>query len=315
MEKVLITGGAGFIASHVADLLLEKGYDVIIVDNLYSGYKKNINKKAKFYKIDITNLNALKKVFKKEKPDKVVHAAAQIQVIYSLENPQFDALTNIIGGINVLECCREFKVKKIVYLSTGGALYGEPEYLPADEDHPIKPICPYGASKRALEYYLYLYNINYGLNFIGLRFSNVYGVRDDLKSNRVTMNFINSFLENKSPFITGDGKQGRDFIYVEDVADAVVLALEKEPKDRFINIGTEKIISINELFSTIKEILNSKIKPKYIEARKGEVQQIYLKNQKAREQLGWTPKTTFEQGLEKTVEWFKQDKFKKNPKN
>jgi len=308
MEKVLVTGGAGFIASHIVDLLLAKGYNVVVVDNLYSGYEKNINKKAKFYKADITKLDNLKKIFEKEKPDKVVHAAAQVQVLYSMQNPQFDALTNIIGGINVLECCKEFKVRKIVYLSTGGALYGEPEYLPADESHPIKPICPYGASKRAFEYYLYLYNVNYGLNFVVLRFSNVYGSRDYLKSNHVIPKFIGAFLENKSPLITGDGRQGRDFIYVSDVADAVVLALEKEPKDKFINIGTEKLISINELFSTIKEILNSDLKPEYVDARKGEVQQIYLKNQKARQQLDWKPKTNLKQGLEKTIDWFKKNK-------
>jgi len=306
INKVLVTGGAGFIASHVVDLLLKKGYEVIIVDNLYSGYKKNINPQAKFYENDITNFNELSKIFEKEKPDFVIHAAAQIQVIYSLENPQFDALTNIIGGINVLECSRNFNIQKIVYLSTGGALYGEPEYLPADEEHPIKPISAYGASKRALEYYLYLYNINYNLDFVGLRFSNVYGVRDDLKSNRVIPNFIKSFLENKKPFITGDGGQGRDFIYVGDVVEAIILALEKETKDKFFNIGTEKIISMNELFSSIKNILDSDLEPEYVEARKGEVQQIYLKNKKAREQLGWKPTTDLNKGLEKTIKWFKE---------
>ncbi|KHO46571.1 MAG: hypothetical protein QS98_C0002G0019 [archaeon GW2011_AR3] len=303
-KKVLVTGGAGFIASHVVDLLVKKGFGVAVVDNLSAGQLKNVDKRAKFYKADITNLVQLEKVFRKERPNVVVHAAAQVQVIYSMMNPQEDAKTNIIGGINAIDLSRKYRVKKFVYLSTGGALYGEPEYLPADENHPVNPICGYGASKRALEYYLYLYHQNYKLDYTVLRFSNVYGPRDDPKCKRAVPNFILSIMKGSRPFITGDGRQGRDFIFVEDVARASLLAIERKAKDRIFNIGTQKEISINELFLTLKDIMGSKIMAKHIPGRKGEVRQIYLSNARAKKQLGWKPMVTFRQGLKKTVEYF-----------
>jgi len=305
--KVLVTGGAGFIGSNVVNLLVKKGYKVVVVDNLFAGSKAKVNKKAKFYKADTTKIKELSCVFAKERPDKVIHAAAQIQVTYSMENPQFDALTNVIGGINVLECCRRFKVKKIVYLCTGGALYGNPEYMPADEGHPIRPICCYGASKRAFEYYLHVYLMNYGLDYVSVRFSNVYGPGDDLNCRRVIPNWLIAFSKHEAPFITGDGKQSRDFIYVGDVARAVVLALEKHPKKRNINIGSETMITMNELFSTMKKLLRSNLKPTYIGKRKGEVLQMCLSNGLAYKELGWKPEVKLTDGLRKTIEWFREN--------
>ncbi|MBW2976266.1 NAD-dependent epimerase/dehydratase family protein [Candidatus Woesearchaeota archaeon] len=304
--RILVTGGAGFIGSHIVDRLIHRGFKVTVVDSLSTGYLSNINPKAKFYKVDIQNIESLKKVFKKEKPAKVIHAAAQIKVLLSVSDPVYDAKVNIIGGLNVLECCKEFEVKKIAYLSTGGALYGNPKYIPADEDHPINPISPYGISKRALELYLQNYSINFNLDFVSLRFSNVYGPRDEPKSCHVIPLFIHNMLNNESPTIFGDGSQGRDFIYVNDVVDAVMLALDKNPKDKFLNVGTEKLISIYNLFNSIRVLLKMKLEPRYVECRKGEVKEIYLNAKKAEEQLGWKAKINLREGLMETIKWFKE---------
>lgn len=305
--RVLVTGGAGFIASNVVDKLIAKGNDVVIIDNLSTGYKDNVNPKARFYEVDMTNKEKLEEVFTKEKPDKVVHAAAQVQVVKSVEDPIFDAKINILGGINVIECCKKYEIKRIVYLCTGGALYGEPEYLPADENHPINPISPYGASKHTVEHYLYQYQNNYGLDFISVRFANVYGTRDDLASKRVIPLFIYNFIKGKPPVITGDGSQGRDFIFVDDVANAVIIALDANPKDRYFNIGTGTVITIKELFYVIRDILELDIEPKFIEARTGEVQEIYLNAKRAKEQLGWEAKIGIKEGMEETIKWFKEN--------
>ena len=307
--KVLVTGGAGFIGSNVVDLLMERKDQVVIADNLSSGSMNNVNRRARFYNVDIKNFKQLEDVFEKERPDKVVHAAAQVQVVKSMEDPVFDASTNILGSINVLECCKKFKVKKIIYLCTGGALYGNPKYLPADEKHPIDPISGYGVSKYTVEKYLYMYNINYGLDFISLRFANVYGPRDSVGSGRVIPAFVNFLLSNKRPYITGEGKQTRDFIFVKDVAKAVVLALDKDTESKYFNIGSEKITSINELFNVIKKLLKSDIKPEYINERKGEVQEIYLKAELARKELNWKAEVSLEEGLKQYVDSLKRNLF------
>ncbi len=305
-RKILVTGGAGFIGSHTADRLIEKGYDIAVVDDLSSGYIKNINPKAVFYKTDITDIKQLKKIFGKEMPSEVIHAAAQIKVLDSISNPIYDAKVNILGGLNVLECCKKFKTKKIVYLSTGGALYGNPEYVPVDEDHPINPISPYGVSKYTLERYLYYYFKNFCIDYISLRFSNVYGPRDEANSNHVIPLFVHNLLNKKSPYITGDGSQGRDFIYVRDVVNAIIRSLKKKTKDNVLNIGTEKIISINSLYDEIRGMMKLRIKPKYVKERPGEVRQIYLSAKRAEDQLGWKPNTGLRKGLKETIKWFKE---------
>jgi UDP-glucose 4-epimerase len=310
--KILVTGGAGFIGSNLVNELIEKNYKVAIVDNLSTGTEENINPKAKFYQSDITNKEELKKIFRETQPEKIIHAAAHADVINSVKNPVLDAQNNILGSLNLLECCKTYKIKKIIYLCTGGALYGNPEYLPADESHPIKPISPYGASKHAVELYLYMYKTNYDLDFTSLRFSNVYGIKEDINSTRVVPSFIKQFLSNKPPKITGDGKQGRDFIYVSDVVSAILKALEISTPDFFFNIGTEKVIPINEIYNTLKELLNSPSSPEYIPSRTGEVQQIYLKAQKARDQLGWQPQVELKAGLKRTLDYFKVLRSNKN---
>ncbi|MBI5148649.1 NAD-dependent epimerase/dehydratase family protein [Candidatus Pacearchaeota archaeon] len=305
--RILVTGGAGFIGSNIVDRLIKNNDEVSIIDNLSSGYIDNVDKEAEFYNEDILDKEKIEDIFKKNRPEIVIHAAAQVQVIESMKNPQKDAMTNIIGSINILECCRDCKIKEIVYLSTGGALYGEPEYLPADENHPINPISCYGASKRAVENYIYVYNKNYNIDYRILRFSNVYGVRDDLKSNRLIPNILLNFKDSVKPKIYGDGNNGRDFIFVDDIVDAILLAIKNDnTKDKIFNIGTEKLISVNEIFANLKRIYGIDINPEYLEERRGEVKKIYLSNSRAKEQLDWHPKTDISAGLEKTVEWFKK---------
>ena len=304
--KVLVTGGAGFIGSHVVDVLVESGYDVIVIDNLSNGKKENVNKKAKFYKEDITS-KTLKLVFKKEKPDFVSHQAAQINVRHSIKNPVFDAENNILGSINLLELCKDFSVKKVVYASSGGAIYGNPEYLPCDEKHPIKPISPYGVSKFAVELFLNYYYQTFGLSYCALRYSNVYGPRQDPNGEAgVVAIFTNNLLNNKQCIINGDGKQTRDFVYVKDVAKVNLLALEKKCKACALNIGSGEETSINELYKKISGLVGSNKPCVHGPEIKGEVNRIYLDIKMAEKGLGWKPEFDLDKGLKETSGWFRK---------
>ncbi len=306
MDKILVTGGAGFIGSHIVDLLIKNNYDVVVVDNLSTGRNENINKKAKFYKVDITDAKKLRNVFQKEKPKYVIHEAAQINVRESVKNPQLDAKINIMGGVNVLECCKDFKVRKIVYSSSGGAVYGNPNKLPCTEETPTKPLSQYGVSKLVFENYVVMYSKLYGLDYTILRYSNVYGPRQDPKGEAGVISiFISSLLSKKQPKIFGDGNQTRDFVYVEDVANANLLVLKKNTKTKIFNIGVGKETSVNELYNKIAKALNSNIKAKHTEAVKGEVKKIYLNIGKVKKELGWNPQTNIDAGLKKTIDWLK----------
>ncbi|MBU0536065.1 MAG: NAD-dependent epimerase/dehydratase family protein, partial [Nanoarchaeota archaeon] len=246
--KVVVTGGAGFIGSHIVDILISKGYDVVVVDNLSTGKKDNINPKARFYEVDITNSPFLVKVFEKEKPDFVIHEAAQINVRKSVSEPVFDAITNIIGTIELLELCREHKVKKIVYAGSGGACYGEPEQIPCNELHPVNPICHYGVSKHAAEHYFFLYKYLYRIDYVILRYSNVYGPRQDPKGEAGVISiFLDKIKNQEKPNIFGDGEQTRDYVYVSDVARENLLALESQSQTSIFNIGTGRETSVNQL--------------------------------------------------------------------
>ena len=304
MSDVLVTGGAGFIGSNIVDLLLREGYSVAVVDDLSTGRKENLNKRGKFYKADICNSN-LKKIFKEEKPEFVIHQAAQVDVRKSISKPLFDSRINILGSLNLLECCRDFHVRRIVYASSGGAIYGEPEYLPADEKHPVNPVSPYGVSKHTVEHYLYLYWKNYDMDYVSLRYSNVYGPRQDpFGEAGVVAIFIGKLIRGKKPTIFGDGNQTRDFVFVEDVADANLISLEKDTENKIFNIGSGTEIAVNEIYTKLKEITNSDISAVYGEAIKGEVRNICLDVTLAKKELGWKARTSLDEGLRKTVEWF-----------
>ncbi len=305
--QILVTGGAGFIGSNVVNAYLKKGHRVVIVDNLSTGKLKNIPKKAKFYKADICDFKTLEKIFKKEKFNIVNHHAAQIDVRASLARPQWDAKINILGGMNLLELCHKYRVKKFIYGSTGGALYGEMGKNPPDENSLIRSLSPYGVSKYCLERYLLLYQTLYGLPFTVLRYSNVYGPRQNpLGEGGVIAIFIHSFLTGKTPTIFGNGKQLRDFVFVEDVAKANLLALHRAP-NKAINIGCGKTTSILQLFDILKEKFCSDIKPKWKPARRGEILKSGLHIDTAKRVLRWYPSHTLKEGLTKTIFWQKSD--------
>ncbi len=310
--RVLLTGGAGFIGSHVADMLIELGHEVYIVDDLSNGKLENVNKKAKFFKVDIRNREKLQEIFKTVKPDIVNHHAAQISVQKSVEMPVFDADVNILGSINLLDLSVKHNVKKFIYISSGGAVYGEPQYLPCNEKHPVNPLSPYGASKHAVEHYLYLYHINYGLNYLVLRYPNVFGPRQDPYGEAgVVAIFTVRMLKGKEVYIFGDGYQERDFIYVKDAAKANILAMDvdieiKDPLDPIFNLGTGIGTNVRQIYEALAEIIGYKIPPVFKERRPGEVYKIALNAEKAKKFLGWEAETSLVEGMRETVEWFRK---------
>ncbi len=313
-QKVLVTGGAGFIGSHIVDLLIKKNYDVVVVDNLSSGKKEFVNKKARFYSVDI-NSDDLNRIFALEEPDFVVHAAAQISVIKAMEDPKFDAYNNIVGTINLLEACRRYHVRKIVFLSSS-AVYGDPDYLPIDENHPLKMISPYGISKHTAEHYLYVYYHNYNIDYVVLRLANVYGPRQGLgRTIGVIPSFIQRFLEDKPIIIYGDGSQTRDFVFVGDVAEAVVMALERPTIRKIFNLGSQTEVSVIGLVRRLEKFFNKKAKIEFAPANTGDIKRMVLLIDNIRKELGWKPRTNFDAGLKMTVEWFKKYKNRQKRKN
>ncbi|MDD3628648.1 MAG: NAD-dependent epimerase/dehydratase family protein [Actinomycetota bacterium] len=303
--KVLITGGAGFIGSNVADGLLDKNYDVVIVDDLSNGKEENIPEKAKFYKCDIRD-KKIYDIFQAEKPDIVIHNAAQLSVRVSVENPLMDADINIMGGLNVINACNETKIKKIIFASSGGTVYGEQEYFPADENHPKNPVCPYGVAKLATENYLYYFYKTFGLEYISLRYANIYGPRQDPYGEAgVVAIFCRRILEGKNPIINGDGLQTRDYVYVGDAVDANIKAIESTFVGP-VNIGTCKETSVIELFKLLKQISGKDdIEKVHGPAKEGEQRRSQLSYRLAREVLGWHPEVSIEKGLRLTYDWFK----------
>lgn len=305
MTKILVTGGAGFIGSHVVDLFVSHGYEVVIVDDLSTGRASNLNPAAKFYKMDIRDPK-IREVFEVERPDFISHHAAQMDVRRSVAQPLFDADVNILGSINLIECAKEFNIKHFVYISTGGAVYGEPETLPCDEMHPINPICQYGASKHTVEHYLYMYNVNYGLQYTVLRYPNVFGPRQDPHGEAgVVSIFTGKMLDNEPVTINGDGEQTRDFVFVRDCARANLLAVTVDHAPGIYNIGWGRPTSINEIFTNLAKITSYTHPVSYGPAKVGETRHIYLDASKANRDLGWSPTLSLEEGLRETVEYFR----------
>ena len=303
--KVLVTGGAGFIGSHVVDAYLEDGYEVVIVDDLSTGRLANINPGAKFIQMDIRDPR-LSEVFERERPDYVNHHAAQMDVRRSMVEPLFDAQVNVVGSLNLLECSRKYAVKRFVYISTGGAVYGEPEYLPCDEAHPIQPICPYGASKHTVEHYLYMYAFNYSLEYTVLRYPNVYGPRQDPYGEAgVVAIFCGQMLKEEQVVINGDGEQRRDFVYVGDCARANLLALTVPHPSGIFNLGSGRGTTVNAIFCELKAITGYSRDAQHGPEKLGETRTIYLDARKAREELSWAPQVGLREGLELTVEYFR----------
>lgn len=302
--RVLVTGGCGFIGSHIADMLAAQGNEVAVVDNLCTGNIGNLNPEAKFFKIDITS-KELRDVFEAVKPEVVYHEAAQIDIQKSIKDTVFDTTVNIVGTVNLLECCRDYGVKKIIYASSA-AVYGNPQYLGVDEDHPVNPISFYGISKHTPEHYIKTFSDLYGLRYTILRYANVYGVRQDPKGEGgVVSIFLDRLLKGQASVIFGDGEQTRDFIYVKDIAAANLAALDNGDGE-IVNVSTNLPVTVNELYRQMRSILDSSLEADYGPERKGDILHSYLNNEKACSLLDWKPRYSLEQGLRETVEYYKE---------
>lgn len=301
--KILVTGGAGFIGSHVTDRFLQDGHEVTVLDNLVTGDRRNLNPKARFAELDIRDAKGIEQLLAAERFDVIDHHAAQMDVRKSTEDPLYDAEVNILGSVNlIMRACRH-GVKKFIYISTGGAVYGEPARLPVTEEDPINPECQYGISKHTVEHYLHLYRLLSKLNFTVLRYPNVYGPRQSPKGEAgVIAIFSGKMLESETPTIFGDGQALRDYVYVSDVAEANALALSKGDGE-IINIGSERGTSVQELFDHLKAMTGFGGEAHRAPLRPGEIRQIFLSGQKARRVLGWAPKVGLPEGLRQTVDW------------
>ncbi|HET9782283.1 MAG TPA: NAD-dependent epimerase/dehydratase family protein [Candidatus Dormibacteraeota bacterium] len=305
--KILVTGGAGFIGSHVVDAFVTAGHEVAVLDNLATGREENINPAAKFYQADVREIAHVQKAVADFRPDVVDHHAAQSEVPKSVADPGNDAAVNVVGGLNVLRACIDNSVRKVIFSSTGGALYGEPDVVPADEDHPIRPLSPYGTSKFAFEQYLATFQRTFDLNYTTLRYANIYGSRQDFfaEEGRVVAIFASRMIEGKPVTIDGDGNQSRDMLHVGDVAMANLAALEKGDGGTF-HISTGIPVTVNDLFRKLALLTEYNEQPRYGPSRKGDVYRIALDNARAREQLGWEPRILLEEGLRLTVDYFRE---------
>ncbi len=302
-KKVLVTGGAGFIGSHLVDRLIQEGNQVVVIDNLSTGKRKQVNKKAVLYKMDIRS-KRVERVFRKERPVGVIHLAAQMNVRHSTENPGFDADVNILGMLNILEHAVHNGVRKVSFASSGGAVYGEQEVYPAAESHRTEPLSPYGISKLAGEKYLAYYANTMGLRMVALRFANVYGPRQDSEGEAgVIAIFTKLMLEGGQPIINGTGKQTRDFVYVDDVVESIMATIGEDVQGIF-NVGTGLESTVNECYGIIKSLTGSTCKDLYGAAKKGEQLRSVLNATKLRERFGWDPQVSLEEGLKLTVEYF-----------
>ncbi len=300
--RVLVTGGAGFIGSHIVDVYIANGHDVAVVDNLASGPRANLNPAARLYEVDIRDAEAIGRVFEAERPDVVSHQAAQASVRVSMENPRLDAEINVLGSLNVLEACRQWGVRKLIYAGTGGATVGEPRYLPVDEEHPVQPLSPYGADKHAVEHYCDLYRHNFGLDTTILRYANVYGPRQNPRGEAgVIAAFARRMLAGEEPIVNGSGEQERDYVYVSDVARINLLALGGG-SGRLYNVGTGVCTSVNELFDRIAAIVGYSRPRRHGPGLAGEVFRIMVTCERAQAELGWTPAVALDEGLRLTVE-------------
>ncbi|HIP84604.1 MAG TPA: NAD-dependent epimerase/dehydratase family protein [Methanothermococcus okinawensis] len=296
--RILVTGGAGFIGSHVVDALIENNYNVTVLDNLSTGNIENLNKKAEFIRGDIRDKNLDFRDI-----DGVIHLGAQVNVRTSLEKPLYDCDVNTLGTLNILETMRRYDVEKIVFASSV-AVYGDPKYLPVDEEHPKKPLSPYGLSKYCSERYIELYSELYSIDYTILRYSNVYGERQDPRGEAgVVSIFIESMLKGKAPTIYGDGHQTRDFVYVGDVARGTLMGLNW--RNKIVNIATGRETTINQLYTTIADTLNFKGKPRYTGAQEGEIYRMVLDIGRALD-LQWRPTVDLGEGIRRTIEWMRR---------
>ncbi|MBI3974879.1 MAG: NAD-dependent epimerase/dehydratase family protein [Armatimonadetes bacterium] len=302
--RILVTGGAGFIGSHVVDAYLESGHDVAVIDTLATGREAYVDPRARLYRVDVAS-PAVAEVFAQEGPEILNHHAAQASVSVSVKEPVEDARVNALGTINLLEQAVRVGVRRVIFASTGGALYGEPEHIPALEDHPVRPLSPYGTSKYVGELYLGLYRRLHGLRSFILRYANVFGPRQDpFGEAGVVAIFAAAMLAGRAPTIFGDGTQTRDFVYVEDVARANLLATEGD-EEGAVHIATGVETTVNEIHQRLATLTGHAAPPAYGPPREGEVYRIALDPTEAARTLGWRPQVDLQAGLQRTAEWFR----------
>ncbi len=305
--RIVVTGGAGFIGSHVVDAYLAAGHEVIVVDNLSSGKRENLPREIEIREIDIRS-DDFGALLEELKPEVVNHHAAQISVNFSVKQPRLDADINIGGSLNVIESCLRSGVRKLIYISSGGAAVGEPRYLPVDEEHPVDPLSPYGCSKHTVEHYLYLYREMYGLDYTILRYPNVYGPRQDpLGEAGVVAIFLGQMIRGDATRINGTGEQERDYIHVSDLARVNVAALQAPPGTMY-HTGTGVGTSVNQIWQTLARIMRYEREAVHGPALPGEVYRIFLKSERAEKDLGWRAEISLADGLKDTADWF-QDRL------
>ena len=302
--KILVTGGAGFIGSHVAERYLSSGWEVAVADNLSAGRRDNVPEGAAFYELDIRDLE-FGEVVAAEQPDVISHHAAQMDVRISTTEPAFDADVNIVGSIKVIEAALAAGVKKLIFSSTGGAVYGEPQELPVNEETPARPISQYGCSKLAVERYLYLYNVQRGLDYVALRYPNVYGPRQDPHGEAgVTAIFALRMLDGEPCNIYGDGTESRDYVYIDDVVNAHALAADSD-FNGILCVGSGKETTVPDIFDGLSALTGNNLEPRREPLRPGEIHRICISGAKAKEVLGWEPEVPFKEGLARLVEYIK----------
>jgi UDP-glucose 4-epimerase len=302
--KILVTGGAGFIGSHIVDAYVDHDHEVVVVDDLSTGRRENLNPRARFVQLDIRE-PAARDLVRQERPDVINHQAAQIDVRRSVADPVFDATVNIVGLVNLLEGARSAGVKRVLFASSGGAVYGDSEELPARETQPTAPISPYGVSKRAGELYLFYYHVNHQLPYVALRYANVYGPRQDPHGEAgVVAIFTKRLLGDEQPTINGDGKQTRDYVFVGDVAAANLAALDTDFVGP-VNIGVGTETDVNTLFGMLREVLGSQVPAVHGAAKPGEQRRSVIDPTRARDVLGWEPKTPLAVGLQEVASFFR----------
>jgi UDP-glucose 4-epimerase len=305
--NILITGGAGFIGSSIADAYKGLGHDIVIVDNLSSGMLENVPKGTAFYQMDIRD-EGFTDIVREHNIDIINHHAAQIDVRRSVEDPRYDLSVNVLGSLNVIEAGLQNSVRRIIFASSGGAGYGEQEYYPADERHPIAPCSPYGITKVTVERYLHYYHLVRGLQYTVLRYTNVYGPRQNPHGEAgVVAIFADKLLRRQQPIINGDGLQTRDYVYISDLVKANVFALAMEGSDIF-NVSTNVETTVNTIFRVLNEALDSPADEKHGEGKAGEQQRSVCTYEKIKARFGWEPEIAIESGLRSTLEWF-QERF------
>ncbi len=305
--KILVTGGAGFIGSHLVDAFIKAGHKVSVVDNLDTGFKQFVNPAAKFYKVDVTKLKDLERVFKKEKPNMVAHLAAFDHIRLSVEYPERAVEGNVLGTLNVLKMMVKYKAKKILFASTAGPLYGlNPKPLPLKEDRPPECISPYGATKYFGEELIKLWSRLYKIKYTIFRYPNVYGPRQFPKAEaKAVARFALTILRGKRPELFGDGTKARDYDYIDDVIRAHVIAIKKG-NNEVINLGWGKPTTDAQLLGAVQKALGTNVKPIRMKPKPGEVYRFYLDCSKAKRVLGWKAKVPFYDGIKKAVEYYKK---------